>query len=82
MPSARKQLMLDDQNVYEMIDEIHGLFMTALSSLPAKIGGRDLGERRKVEKAIYDMRVELSAAALARANERGEPPEPPEVRPT
>ena len=77
----KRQLMLTSE-VDEMIDEIHGLFMTALSSLPAKIGGRDLGERRKVEKAIYDMRVELSAAALARANERGEPPEPPEVRPT
>jgi hypothetical protein len=76
----KKELMLASE-CYEMIDEIHGLFMTALSSLPAKIGGRDLGERRKVEKAIYDMRVELSAAALARANERGEP-DPPEARPS
>ena len=74
----KKELMLASE-CYEMIDEIHGLFMTALSSLPAKIGGRDLGERRKVEKAIYDMRVELSNEATKRANERGEPdlPDPP-----
>jgi hypothetical protein len=69
----KKELMLASE-CYETLDEMHGLFMTALSSLPAKIGGRDLGERRKVERAIYDMRVELSAAATAKADERGEPP--------
>jgi hypothetical protein len=41
-----------------------------------------LAKRRKVEKAIYDMRVELSNEATKRANERGEPPAPPEVHPT
>jgi hypothetical protein len=68
----KKELMLASE-CYEMQDEMFGLFMTALSSLPAKIGGRDLARRREVERAIYDMRVELSAAATAKANERGEP---------
>jgi hypothetical protein len=83
----KKELMLTSE-CYEMIGEIHGLFMTHLSALPAKIGGRDLSMRRTVEKAIYDMRVELSEAAAKRANERGEPDEPPlseqgpELRPT
>jgi hypothetical protein len=71
----KKELMLASE-CYELQDELFGLFMTALSSLPAKIGGRDLAERRKVEKAIYDMRVELSSEATKRANERGEPPLP------
>ena len=62
---------------YGLLDEVHGLFMTHLSALPAKIGGRDLAMRRTVEKAIYDMRVELSNEATKRANERGEPDEPP-----
>jgi hypothetical protein len=69
----KKELMLASE-CYELQDEMFGLFMTALSGLPAKIGGRDLGERRKVERAIYDMRVELSNEATKRANERGEPP--------
>ena len=72
----KKELMMASE-CYEMLDEVHGLFMTHLSALPAKIGGRDLAMRRTVEKAIYDMRVELSEAAAKRANERGEPDEPP-----
>ena len=71
----KKELMMASK-CYEMLDEIHGLFMTYLSSLPAKIGGRDLAMRRKVEAAIYDMRVELSNEATKRANERGEPDPP------
>jgi hypothetical protein len=79
----KKELMLSSE-CYEMLDEVHGLFMTHLSALPAKIAGRDLAQRRAIEKAIYDMRVELSEAATKRANERGEPdePQPPEAHPT
>ena len=49
----KKELMMASE-CYGLLDEVHGLFMTHLSSLPAKIGGRDLAMRRKVEKAIYD----------------------------
>ena len=72
----KKELMMASE-CYGMLDEVHGLFMTHLSGLSAKIGGRDLSLRRKVEAAIYDMRVELSNEAAKRANERGEPDEPP-----
>ena len=72
----KKELMMASE-CYGLLDEVHGLFMTHLSALPAKIGGRDLAMRRTVEKAIYDMRVELSNEATKRANERGEPDEPP-----
>jgi hypothetical protein len=72
----KKELMMASE-CYGLLDEVHGLFMTALSALPAKIGGRDLAMRRKVEAAIYDMRVELANEAAKRANERGEPDEPP-----
>ena len=72
----KKELMMASE-CYELLDEVHGLFMTHLSALPAKIGGRDLAMRRRVEKAIFDMRVELSNEAAKRANERGEPDEPP-----
>jgi hypothetical protein len=78
----KKELMMASE-CYGMLDEVHGLFMTHLSGLAAKIGGRDLSLRRKVEAAIYDMRVELSNEAAKRANERGEPdePQPPEAAP-
>ena len=72
----KKELMMASE-CYGLLDEVHGLFMTHLSALPAKIGGRDLAMRRKVEAAIYDMRVELANEAIKRANKRGEPDEPP-----
>ena len=66
----KKELMMASE-CYGLLDEVHGLFMTHLSSLPAKIGGRDLAMRRKVEAAIYDMRVELSNEAAKRAKRTG-----------
>ena len=84
----KKELMMASE-CYGMLDEVHGLFMTHLSSLPAKIGGRDLAMRRTVEKAIFDMRTELANEAAKRSRERGEPDESPskaeqgpEARPT
>jgi hypothetical protein len=69
----KRQLIMADE-AYEMIDEMHGMFMTALSGLPARIAGRDLSMRRLIEKAIFDMRTDLANAATKIANERGEPP--------
>jgi hypothetical protein len=68
----KKELMLASE-CYALQDEMFGLFMTHLSALPAKIGGRDMTERRKVEKAIFDMRTELANEAEKRAKLAGEP---------
>ena len=70
----KKELTLASE-FYELLDEMDGLFMTHLSSLPAKIGGRDPAMRRKVEPASTTCGP-LSNEAAKRANERGEPPEP------
>jgi hypothetical protein len=59
----------------EMIDAIAGLVLTHLSGFAARCGGRDLTARREIDKAVYDLRVDLSRAASAMADARGEPPD-------
>lgn len=50
-----------------MIDEMCGTFLMAVHGLPAKIAGRDLALRRKIELAVLDVRREISDAALDKA---------------
>ena len=56
------------------MDEVVGLFISRLSGLAARCGGRDLAARRAIDKAVFDLRVELSEACTKLADERGEPP--------
>jgi hypothetical protein len=56
------------------MEQLVGLFLTGLSGLSARCGGRDLAVRRAIDKAVYGMRVEISQAATALADQRGEPP--------
>jgi hypothetical protein len=41
---------------------LYGTFIAGISSFPVKIGGRDLGLRRVIDKAVYDLRVEIAGA--------------------
>ena len=56
------------------MEELIGLFLTGLGSMPARCGGRDLAVRRAIDKAVYDLRVEIAEACTKQADERGEPP--------
>jgi hypothetical protein len=58
------------------VETLTGLFLTGLSGFAARCGGRDLAVRREIDRAVYDLRVELSHAANRMADERGEPDEP------
>jgi hypothetical protein len=58
------------------VETLTGLFLTGLSSFAARCGGRDLAVRREIDRAVYDLRVEISQAASKMADERGEPAEP------
>ena len=58
------------------MEHLIGLFVTGLSGLSARCGGRDLAARRAIDQAVYDLRVEISQAARRMADERGEPDEP------
>jgi hypothetical protein len=46
------------------VDTITGLFLTALGSLPAMMGGNDLTIRRKWEAFAYYLRRKLADEAL------------------
>ena len=57
------------------MEKLIGMFLTGLSSMPARCGGRDLAVRRSIDKAIFDLRTELAEACTKLADQRGEPPE-------
>jgi hypothetical protein len=71
----RGQLMLVSEH-NALLDEIAGLVLSRLSGFAARCGGRDLAVRREIDRAVFDLRKEISLAASAMADERGEPPEP------
>ena len=55
------------------MDEVVGLFLSRLSGFAARCGGRDLAARRAIDKAVFDLRAELSEACTKLAHEVGEP---------
>jgi hypothetical protein len=70
-----KQRTLVKRDEHEaMIDQMAGLVLTKLGGWPARIGGADLGVRRKAEAVLRELRVEIAEAATALADKCGEPP--------
>ena len=63
----QKRLMPVDEAVAH-IDAMVGLFLTRLSGFAARCGGRDLAARRVIDKAVYDLRTEISEAAIGCRN--------------
>jgi len=57
------------------MDEMVGMLLTRLSGFGTRCGGRDLATRRAIDKAVFDLRVEIAEAATKLADERGEPPQ-------
>ena len=47
--------------------------LSQLSGLSARCRGRDLAARRAIDKAVYDLRVEIAEACTKQADQRGEP---------
>jgi hypothetical protein len=68
LQERRGELMPTDEAM-GMIEEMVGLFLTRLSSLPAKCAGRDLAMRHAIERAVYDLRKELSERATRLADQ-------------
>jgi hypothetical protein len=56
------------------VEMLTGTFLTGLAGFAARCGGRDLAVRRAIDKAVYDLRLEISKAASKLADQRGEPP--------
>jgi hypothetical protein len=58
----KKQLVRMDE-VNELIDNMCGILITHLSSMPARRAPRgDLAVRRAIERVVFECRTEISAA--------------------
>lgn len=66
-------MLLPREAVEMALDDIAGAFTTALSTMPARIGGSDLKLRRLVEREVYEVRKlvsRLCGEALARKQDQ------------
>ena len=55
------------------IEQLVGLFLTGLSGLSARCGSRDMAMHRTIDKAVFEMRVEISQSCTKLAYQRNEP---------
>ena len=55
----KRELMETEEAIADM-EQLIGIVLTEMSSMPALIGGADLQLRRKVEKAVFDTRVKMA----------------------
>jgi hypothetical protein len=51
-----------------------GMFTSGLAGFAARCGGRYLTVRRAIDKAVYDLRLEIAPACAKKADKCGEPP--------
>jgi hypothetical protein len=58
----QRHLIPVDEAGTSNLEQLVGLFLTGLSGLSARCGGRDLAVRRAIDKAVYDLRVEIAEA--------------------
>jgi hypothetical protein len=72
--AEKKRELIPQEEACGQMEQLIGLFLTGLSGLSARCGGRDLAARRAIDKAVFDLRVELSETCTKLADERGEPP--------
>jgi hypothetical protein len=71
MEKKRELVRRDDVN--ELLDEMCGVVLTHLSGMAARCS-RDPVVRRAIDAVVHQVRTEMSQAATAMADERGEPP--------
>jgi hypothetical protein len=71
----KQRKLVRQEDVNELIDQICGITLTALSSLPARCAPRgDLATRRAIERVVFEVRTDIAKACGRAADERGEPP--------
>jgi hypothetical protein len=62
-------------DVDALIDDLAGVTLTALSSLPARCAPRgDLAIRRSIERIVFEVRTEIANVCQQMADKNGEPP--------
>lgn len=63
----KRQLMLTSEHE-AFVDELAGLLLMKLGSLPARVAGTDLGMRRKAEAVVFELRTEIADVCRQRAD--------------
>ena len=72
MEKRRELVRRDD--VDALIDQIAGVTLTHLSSLPARCAPRgDLAIRRSIERVVFEVRFEIANVCHQMADKYGEP---------
>ena len=70
----KKRELVRQTDVDELIDNIAGLTLTALSSLPARCAPRgDLAIRRSIERVVFEVRTEIAKVCQQMADKNGDP---------
>jgi hypothetical protein len=73
--AEKKRELVRRDEVDALIDQIAGVTLTALSSMPARCAPRgDLAIRRSIERGVFEVRTEIANACLEMADKHGEPP--------
>jgi hypothetical protein len=72
--AEKKKALMPFDEVMSHQEELIDLFLTHLSGFAARCGGQDLVVRRAIDKAVYEMRVEIAEAARKLADQYGKPP--------
>jgi hypothetical protein len=72
--AEKKKVLIPFDEAVAFLDELTGLFLTHLSGFAARCGGQDLVVRRAIDKAVYEMRVEIAGAARKLADQYGKSP--------
>src|SRR6476620_7685282 len=71
----KRRELVRQADVDELIDDIAGVTLTALSSMPARCAPRgDLATRRAIERAVFEVRTEIANVCQQMADKSGEPP--------
>jgi hypothetical protein len=71
----KRRELVRQTDVDALIDQIAGITLTALSSLPARCAPRgDLAIRRNIERIVYEVRTEIATICQQMADKNGEPP--------
>ena len=71
----KRRALVRQTDVDALIDEIMGVTLTAMSSMPARCAPRgDLATRRCIEQVVFEVRTEIANIAQRKADEAGEPP--------
>ena len=69
----KQRRLVRREDVNELIDAIAGIVLTHLSGMAARCS-RDMVVRRNIDAVVMQIRREIAAACIAKADERNEPP--------